>query len=69
MNFYQIHIFSLSVGTNLAHAQSNFAYYGLEPDIVTNFLGSFLVCDASALKDLQRRDACILLDRSQAIEI
>ncbi|WJG11227.1 flagellar basal body-associated protein FliL [Aliiglaciecola sp. LCG003] len=22
-----------------AHAQSNFAYYGLEPDIVTNFLG------------------------------
>ncbi|MEP4892399.1 MAG: flagellar basal body-associated protein FliL [Aliiglaciecola sp.] len=23
-----------------AQAQSNFAYYGLEPDIVTNFLGS-----------------------------
>ncbi|GAB5382402.1 MAG: flagellar basal body-associated protein FliL [Aliiglaciecola sp.] len=32
-------LFVLSFSANVVQAQNNFAYYGLEPDIVTNFLG------------------------------
>lgn len=33
-------IFIASAHTPAANAQSNFAYFGLEPDIITNYLGS-----------------------------